>query len=106
MKCKRRIVLLLAFMIGILPAVSSLNESRIYAQEDWSGALPYYLKVEIDKLYDELTPEQQEFLRKSSIQNTKAALYTLNVLAGMVHGNPTASAMISILIGRLMALVD
>lgn len=97
---------MLSFAISISPFVSSTNKIKSSAQEDFIGEVPHYLKVEIDKLYDYLIDEQKEFLRKSSIQNIKATLHALNILAGTVHGNHIASSMISILIERLKALLD
>ncbi|MCI5997132.1 MAG: hypothetical protein PT934_03865 [Peptoniphilaceae bacterium] len=107
MKHKRKLSLLLVLTLGISPFFGNPNkQDKIYAQEDWIGDVPYYLQVEIEKLYDKLTPQQVEYLRKVGFSNIKMTIRALNLIATAYHSNGYVTGAIDILIDKLFSYVE
>lgn len=107
MKHKRKLSLLLVLTLGISPFFGNPNkQDKIYAQEDLIGAVPYYLQVEIEKLYHKLTPQQVEYLRKVGFSNIKMTIRALNLIATAYHGNGYVTGAIDILIDKLFSYVE
>lgn len=106
MKHKKKISLLLALALGTVPILSNVTDNKTYAQTDWDGSLPYYLQVEIEELYKNLTPEEVAFLRKTGYANVRAFISALNLVALAYHGNPYITGAIEILINRIYSYID